>query len=418
MRKKLRKKLIEEMLANQIERGIYIKPRSQLVKMMLAKRERVETFGNLSKPIPIRTANLSAKIPAVPVIEEKLKEQVFAKSQKSIPIRTANLSAKIPAVPIVEEKRKGQVKTVSTPHSTKTDSTNLRGRSVNTDAKLRELERSLLLMDGVRLNANGKYGESDIDARSFPEWIKFAKGLRDPDRIRNCLYYGFQPLYDSLISGYIGNKLRPVAINSLNGILETSTQFLMSYYTGRPDRELFYCGINKLDSDIAALGRNVLYLTKSRNIDRNGIRPNDILSFLRQFLVYVVDNKLEVPDYVIGCACGASEIAIPLAGALQTNVWFLRKSKRRDDEKVFLLGEQEPTIKECAENKNLVCVEDYVCTSESLGYVMEKAASYKPSSVLGTSINFSHEGTYVKNFVDKPKFKLFKLSGYPWKKMS
>jgi hypothetical protein len=41
MKKKLRKKLIEEMLANQIERGIYIKPRSQLVKMMLAKRERV-----------------------------------------------------------------------------------------------------------------------------------------------------------------------------------------------------------------------------------------------------------------------------------------------------------------------------------------------------------------------------------------
>lgn len=288
---------------------------------------------------------------------------------------------------------------------------------VNTDGKRKALEKNMLRLDRVQLNGTRKCDRDDVDAHSFLDWIRFAKQLKDPDAIRNCLYYGFQPLNDRLISGDIDNIFRPLAVNALNGIIDTSTQFLMSYYTGKPDITVFNDGIKQIEPNIAALGSTVLYSKKYRNIDYNGIYPNDVLSFLRRFLGYVIDNKICIPDYVIGCACGASEIAISLAGVLETDVGFLRKSKRRNDERVLVVREQGPIIQERAANRNVVCVEDYACTSESLGYIMEKAASYRASSVLGTSINFSHEGNYVQNFVNDYKFNLFKLRTYPWRKI-
>lgn len=293
---------------------------------------------------------------------------------------------------------------------------NLSRKSVDTDVKLKELEKCLLRMDGARLVNTERYGEGDIDAGNFVEWARFARTLNNPDRIRNCLYYGFQPLYDSLITGVMGNGSRTAAVKGLNHIIKTSASFLTSYYLGKPDVKIFSDGIREIQSNLDNVGIDVPYRTKFRNIDRNGITPEGIHLFLKQFLEHVMDRKLTIPDYVIGCACGASEVAMPLAGVFGTDVGFLRKSKRRGDYKVFVVWEQEPNIKRNSEDANVVCVEDYVCTGSSIGHVMEKTTNYCPSSVLGASVNFVREGAlYVQNIENTYKLNTFKLGHYPWK---
>ncbi|MDE1823073.1 MAG: hypothetical protein KGI00_04300 [Candidatus Micrarchaeota archaeon] len=281
------------------------------------------------------------------------------------------------------------------------------GISASNDGIRRVLESSMRRLDGVRLRGARSYGAHDIDARDFGEWFKLAKNVRDPDQARNYLYYGFQPLYDSLIAGTFRDGRRQFAVRSLEGIIDASRVYLTGYYMGQPDIGLLREGMRRIEPDIGRLGKETRYRTKFRNIDNNRIYPDSILSFLRQFLEHAIDGKIKTPDYVIGCACGASEIAMPLAGLLDTGVGFLRRSKRRSDTKVHVVQEQRPAIQQKVQGKDVVCIEDYVCTSISLGKVMEMTSSYNASSVLGASVAFSSEGTYVRNIVNRPEFKLF-----------
>lgn len=277
--------------------------------------------------------------------------------------------------------------------------------------KRRELEKSLLRLDGVKLDYATTYGQYDIDAHSFPSWLKFAKSLSDPDAIRNCLYYGFQPLYDCLVQGDVNDGIRPSALKVLDNIIDTNTRFLLSYYFGDPNVEIFKNGINKMEMDVNNFGDHTYYRKKARNVDRNQIYPKDIHSFMVNFLGHAIDNKLCIPDYVVGCACGSSEVAMPLAGTLGVGLGFLRKSKRRSDYEVLVVKEQERVIRKNSLDKDVVCVEDYVCTGGSIDGVMRKVAEYNANSVSGVSVRFSNEGNIVKNLVSKENFKMFKLSG-------
>ncbi len=283
------------------------------------------------------------------------------------------------------------------------------------DIMLKTLEQKVKSLDGTNLKNTASYTKYNVGASNFSEWIKFTKSLNDPDLLRTSLYYGFQPLYDCLVANSLYGSARPAAVNALNGIVSVSTAFLTSYYMGQPDMKMAGDRLEQIEPQINMLGNKAVYQMMLRNVDRNEIYPDDVLLFLKNFLVNIVDKKIGLPDYVIGCACGSSEIAMPLAGILETDVGFLRKSKRRYDKQVVMVKEQEPKIRQQTAGKNVVCIEDYVCTSLSISDVMKKTIGYNASSVLGASVAFSNEGSHATNFANEYRLKLFKFGDYPWK---
>lgn len=282
------------------------------------------------------------------------------------------------------------------------------------DERHRTLEGCLRRLEDVKL-VYIKPDWGNVDISNFAEWIKYARGLSDPDMIRNCLYCGFQPLYDALIGRKVHGQVRDLAVRSLGEIVSTNLSFLVGYYTGRPNLAVFREGIDKVGSDLIRLDGSVPYRTKSRNIDDNKIYPKNVLSFLKQFLAHAIADKIDIPGYVVGCACGASEIAMPLAGILGVDVEFLRMSIRRHDPEVRVISERESTIRSGVENRNVVCVEDYACRGESLARVMEKVVEYGASSVLGASVNFSWDGECLQNLAAGRNLNLFRLKAFKWR---
>ena len=144
-------------------------------------------------------------------------------------------------------------------------------------------------------------------------------------------------------------------------------------------------------------------------MDYNGIYPEDINLFLRKFLEHVIDGKIPAPEYVVGCACGSSEIVMPLAGVLGADLGFIRRSHRRGDMEPRIVDEQEPAIREGVEGSDTVCVEDYVCSSRSLFEVMKQVREYNPSVIFGASVNNSEPPSYLDRVVRKRKFHLFTM---------
>jgi adenine/guanine phosphoribosyltransferase-like PRPP-binding protein len=286
---------------------------------------------------------------------------------------------------------------------------------VSTDDRRRALESSLLRLENVRLDSVRSHKEEDVyHIRSFPAWLTFARSLNDPDEIRNGLYFGFQPLYDGLVAGGVDGHIRSSGLRALRGIVDTGRQFLTSYYMGQPDVTLFQNGVERIAQNLLVLGDNIQYATKYRNIDDNHIHPRDILNFLKKFLQYAIDKKIKIPDYVVGSACGASEIAMPLAGILGTDIGFLRMSRHRYDGSVVKVVEDGPEIRQRSNGKNVACIEDYVCTGYSLRGIMDVVKGYRPASVIGASIEYSNENRYLKTLVGTHKFHLFELGRSPW----
>lgn len=275
---------------------------------------------------------------------------------------------------------------------------------------LQKLETRLRKLSDANLSESRRYCHDHVDARNFPEWLDYAKTtLHDSDAIRNALYYGFQPLYDSMISGSIPPESRSSALKVLDRLVEAGVKFLTGYYMGEPDPALFREALNHIQDDIRALGRDVRYTTKFRNVDYNGIYPPGIQSFLQQISEHSLDGKGFVPDYIVGCACGSSEVVMPLSGFFETDLGFLRRSWRRGDDDVRMVEEQEPFIKSCSNGKIVLCVEDYVCTGRSLQRVMNKVRGYGASSIKGASVNGPNGPDYLKSEIDGRKFHLYRL---------
>ncbi len=252
------------------------------------------------------------------------------------------------------------------------------------------------------------YEENVLCASSFPEWFTAARDLQDPDQIRNALYYGFQPLYDMLIRG--DRQLdgqRPEAVRILDNIIDMGVAFLTGYYTGEPDVQTFQERMRAVEPRISAIER-ASYQTKFRNVDHNGIYPEGIALFLRRFLEKVLEGKLETPDYIVGCACGASEIAMPLAGLLDTDIGFIRRSKRRGDNSPKVVSEHVEVLREKARGKTIACIDDYVCTGASMKLVMEKIADYGASSIVGASVNCTGND-HLYHEIRERKFHTYRL---------
>jgi hypothetical protein len=195
----------------------------------------------------------------------------------------------------------------------------------------------------------------------------------------------------------------------LDGIVSVSKRFLRGYYNGEPNPAEFHGGILDLEPGLSKLYGDVYYRPKRRNIDRNEIYPSDILEFVQTFLTNAIDRKIGIPDHVVGCACGASEVAMVLADALGVGVDFIRLSKRRNDKDVKIIKEQKDGIVERVRSGSVVCVEDFVCTSLSLAKVMRKVTEFGVPSVLGASIKYSREGDHARNIASQRDFHLFEL---------
>lgn len=260
------------------------------------------------------------------------------------------------------------------------------------------------------------YSCSTVPCTSFHEWYNYTSSLKDPDALRTALYYGFQPLYDALITNQeqffdgFSRLNRAAAHHLLEGITSLTSSYLESYYMGKPKPQLVSQELPSFSHDIEALA-DVLYKTKSRNIDTNTIFPDTIHRFLVMYLTALLDKKVNAPEYIVGSACGSSEIALSLGRMLGVPIGFMRMSKRRQDSAVKIIKEHEPFFRMFVAGKQVTCIEDYVCTKKSLKEVMSKTKHYSPASVTGASVRDScdSENYAVKTIIARKNFHVFVL---------
>jgi hypothetical protein len=255
------------------------------------------------------------------------------------------------------------------------------------------------LLAGVKTNRWGEFFHPGSWS-SFKEWADDAKKTTNPQKARGVLYYVYQPLYDALISGEMPLSHRNEAARALAQVVETGVDYLTGFYLGKPDTRL----VQKLGKDLGPRLAELPYSSKFRNVDRNGITSKDIHLFLLNFANHFSKSKTRVPNFVIGCACGASEMAMPLAGLLGCQVGFMRRSHRRGDDLPKTIKEHQALLKKMR-GKTVICIEDYVCTGQSLKRVMDKAKAYGAAKVYGASVNCS--GGSLRQVASERKFHLF-----------
>ena len=167
------------------------------------------------------------------------------------------------------------------------------------------------LLEGLQKRTN--YEKPSFS--SFQEWLCFAKNIKDVQQARHALYYGFQPLYDSLIDNSIKDpELRAKAIEALNLITSEGREFITQYYFGQAEHKKIVELANSVGKTLTQINK---YFYKNRNIDYNYIYPYTIGTFIKKFLYWIVESDIPMPDTIICCACGPSEITMALSGILK-----------------------------------------------------------------------------------------------------
>jgi hypothetical protein len=276
--------------------------------------------------------------------------------------------------------------------------------------RLIRLEGQLRLLENASIGDTGCYGESKVSSFwNFNQWLDYAVSVTNPDEARNALYFGFQPLFDCLLRNELIDGERQVASEVLDNLVNIGREYLTGYYSGKPDTSRLRKNLENLAPEIRKFNFSAEYRTKSKNIDRNGIYPPGILLFLKRFLEETVGKRITYPDYVIGCACGSAEIAMPLSGLLDVNLGFIRRSHRRGDDYPKIIPEHLISMTNSVKNKHVVCIEDYVCTCNSLRMVMERTMELGARNVLGAGVNYSYDAHTLDCTKDEYKFKLFNL---------
>ncbi|HLD42205.1 MAG TPA: phosphoribosyltransferase [archaeon] len=270
-----------------------------------------------------------------------------------------------------------------------------------------ELEKKRRQLGSFSLDGTKRFTHGDFKAESFLEWLEISESLDNPDLARSAIYFGFQPMLDALIAGGKGFD-REKALSILDGIINIGTAFLSGYYSGKPDLDYFRESIKSLRPATEGAGE-IKYTKKFRNVDQNQIYPKDIKTFIETFLDKCLDRSLAVPDYIVGCACGSSEIAMPLAGILGKELGFIRRSYRRGDDQPRIVKEHESAIRRSSSGKTVLCMEDYICTGLSLKRVMTRVRGYGAREVIGASVNNSREGSDVIEVVKQRKFHIYRL---------
>src|SRR5690349_19421851 len=207
-------------------------------------------------------------------------------------------------------------------------------------------------------------------------WYNEFKDARDADTLRNVLYYGYQPLFDALVTKSVIGSQRATAVELLKKILDISQEFLVSYYAGEADCETAHQKIVELEPLVKKI-RGLHFKTKVRNIDYNQIYPADVGGFL----VKAVDHLK--PDVIVGCACGSSEIVLALSGFIRVPAIMIRKSKRRLDEEALAVEEHLEVFAPIIRDSNVLCVEDFVCYGGSMSGMFQKIREFSPKTLTG-----------------------------------
>ena len=277
------------------------------------------------------------------------------------------------------------------------------------DDKLRKIEGTRKTLDGATSEVGKRdYRQSYVNFNNFFEWAEPAAEVNDPDVARTVLYFGFQPLYDLLIDNEdLTPSNRTGAVKVLDAMMLRGTEYLAGYYSGNPQTKI----VNDLGISTRASMKKIErfeFRTKRRNVDYNGISPKDILLFLQQFFDATLDGKVTVPNFVVGVACGPSEIAMPLAHFSEAGLGFIRQSKRRGDRSPRIIREHGSHLEKGIKDSHAIVLEDYVCTGASLALTMERVSTYSPRSLLGASINSMHPSS-LREIASKQKFQLYTL---------
>ncbi len=270
------------------------------------------------------------------------------------------------------------------------------------------IEKKLRIVEGVRLDGAQLYSHTHVKFNTFSEWAQETAEVKDEDLARNRIYFGFQPLYDVLVENKVEEPLREKAIGALDIIMDAGISYLTEYYQGKPRVQVVRTMASRLVQTMKELD-TLKYKVKFRNVDYNGITPQGIAVFLKKTLTLSLDGNFLTPDYVVGCACGSSEVAMPLAGIFETSLGFIRRSYRRGDSDPRIIREHLHLLSQGIYGKRVLCIEDYVCTGESLRRVMERVKQFNPSEVRGASVNFADEGRVLHLIKHEKKFNFFSL---------
>lgn len=272
-----------------------------------------------------------------------------------------------------------------------------------------DIKRKLSALQTADLSHAGFYETWDFHAKGFEELGRYANRIDDPDMARTALYCAFQPLYDALLAdGFAGGR-RKTALVLLDTLTAAGVSFLTGYYTGNADARIVSGWLESSDKGLREL-KGSTYSRRPRNLDYPDIiKPSDIAAFLKKAAEAFSSPDAPLPDYVVGCACGSSEVAMPLAGILECDVGFARFSNQRRDREAMVIAEHEPGIREGVEGKHALCAEDVVVTGETLCRVMERIESYRPSWLVGASVIYKNEDLEMIGCVtENPGFHTFR----------
>lgn len=250
---------------------------------------------------------------------------------------------------------------------------------------------------------NYKQSHEDITWHTFSGWLDKLRTVSDPDEARFVLYYGFQPLYDALLEGRVEQTQRASATEALAEIIESGIKYLTGYYLGSPN----VATIRALNRKLSKLLPDCAYETKFRNVDYNGVTAHSIHTFLSEVISRVLSESLPAFDSVVGCACGAAEVVMPLAGVFGVPLHFLRRSWRRGDDSPRIIEEHASQLHDGL--GVAVCVEDYVCSGKSLGRVMKHVKKCGATEVFGLSVCGGEEPTAITRTAKAYKFRVYSL---------
>ena len=221
--------------------------------------------------------------------------------------------------------------------------------------------------------------------KGFEQWtVKSAQIENSPNVVRTLLYDAFQPLFDILVARRISASERDSALRAYNILTKNSPKLLGDIYLANFDMADFKKMVDEISEPLSNL-RGVDYRRKQSNMDRDDLTMPQVFTFFRELCGQYESFGIPTPESVIGCACGASEIAFAFSGITELPVGFIRKSKRRDDDKVQIIEEQKQVLAKSLEGKTVLCFEDMVCSGRSLYEIMMEAKKLGASKVFGAA---------------------------------
>ncbi|VVB79863.1 Phosphoribosyl transferase domain protein [uncultured archaeon] len=229
---------------------------------------------------------------------------------------------------------------------------------------------------------------------TFKDWVRVCKKGASPMAVRTRLYDLIQPLFDVLVNKGLSTTQRKAAWTAYDSAVKRAPAILADIYLGDFTEDRFRELVEEVSPAVSEL-ENVRYHRKERNMD-GALSINQVLKFFRRLSTDYGIYSLPTPDYFIGCACGASEIAFALGGITDTPANLIRRSKRRDDTKTHIIPEEKAILEKTLPGKIALCFEDMVCSGRSLYYVMKEAKDLGAKEVVGAA-PYQNNGWDVTN---------------------